>query len=141
MLKSMLWGIMVENGEHGFCFLLEDWRKRAKLRGNGWTKRSVEMDVIKIPIGRSGFADIRKNENYYVDKIRLNREVLRMDGRQVTLITRLNRYFGFTRREEDRILQDTGLTSCLMRVRDAQLKDSLPEGCLARVKERGETKR
>ena len=101
----------------------------------------MEMDVIEIPIGRSGFADIRKNQYYYVDKSGLIRKILRMDGRKVTLVTRLNEYFGFTRREEDRILQDTGLTGCLMRVRDAQLKDSLPEGCLARVKERGETKR
>ena len=89
----------------------------------------MEMDVIEIPIGRSGFADIRTIQSYSVDNGGWIRKIMRMDGRTGT------------RREEDRILQDTGLTGCLMRVRDAQLKDSLPEGCLARVKERGETKR
>jgi hypothetical protein len=50
------------------------------------------MNGIKIPIGRSGFADIRKNGYYYIDKSRLIRELLRTDGRQVTLITRPRRF-------------------------------------------------
>lgn len=50
------------------------------------------MDGIKIPIGRSGFADIRRNGYYYIDKTELIRELLRMDGRQVTLITRPRRF-------------------------------------------------
>lgn len=47
---------------------------------------------IKIPIGRSGFADIRENGYYYIDKTELIRELLRTDGRQVTLITRPRRF-------------------------------------------------
>lgn len=50
------------------------------------------MDELKIPIGRSGFADIRKNGYYYVDKSNLIKELLRTDGRQVTLITRPRRF-------------------------------------------------
>lgn len=50
------------------------------------------MDRIKMPIGRSGFADIRENEYYYIDKSSLIRELLRTDGRQVTLITRPRRF-------------------------------------------------
>lgn len=50
------------------------------------------MNGIKIPIGRSGFADIRKNGYYYIDKSGLIRELLRTDGRQVTLITRPRRF-------------------------------------------------
>ncbi len=50
------------------------------------------MDRIKIPIGRSGFADIRKNGYYYIDKSGLIRELLRTDGRQVTLLTRPRRF-------------------------------------------------
>lgn len=50
------------------------------------------MKEIKIPIGRSGFADIRKNGYYYIDKSGLIRELLRTDGRQVTLITRPRRF-------------------------------------------------
>ncbi|TGY96919.1 hypothetical protein E5329_07950 [Petralouisia muris] len=50
------------------------------------------MNGIKIPIGRSGFADIRKNGYYYIDKSGLIRELLETDGRQVTLITRPRRF-------------------------------------------------
>ena len=50
------------------------------------------MKEIKIPIGRSGFADIRENGYYYIDKSGLIRELLRTDGRQVTLITRPRRF-------------------------------------------------
>lgn len=50
------------------------------------------MNEIRIPIGRSGFADIRENHYYYIDKSGLIRELLRTDGRQVTLITRPRRF-------------------------------------------------
>ena len=60
-----------------------------------WVIRQEEaagMQEIKVPIGRSGFADIRKNGYYYIDKSGLIRELLRTDGRQVTLITRPRRF-------------------------------------------------
>ena len=47
---------------------------------------------IKIPVGRSGFADIRENGYYYVDKSRLIEELLRTDGIQAALITRPRRF-------------------------------------------------
>lgn len=47
---------------------------------------------INIPVGRSGFADIRKNGYYYVDKSGLIKELLRTDATQVTLITRPRRF-------------------------------------------------
>ena len=71
----------------------------------------MEMDVIEIPIGRSGFADIRKNQYYYVDKSGLIRKILRMDGRQVTLVTRLNEYFAGYRSDR---LSDAG-TGCAVK--------------------------
>jgi len=43
-------------------------------------------------VGRSGFADIRENGYYYVDKSRLIEELLRTDGIQAALITRLRRF-------------------------------------------------
>ncbi len=58
-------------------------------------KELAKMNEIKIPVGRSGFADIRKNGYYYVDKSGLIRDILKTDGRQVTLITR-PRLFGKT---------------------------------------------
>ncbi|MCI9134129.1 MAG: AAA family ATPase [Lachnospiraceae bacterium] len=50
------------------------------------------MNEMRIPIGRSGFADIRRNGYYYVDKSGFIRELLRTAGRQVTLITRPRRF-------------------------------------------------
>lgn len=50
------------------------------------------MDKIKIPVGRSGFADIRKNGYYFVDKSGLIEELLRTEAVQVTLITRPHRF-------------------------------------------------
>lgn len=50
------------------------------------------MDKIKIPVGRSGFADIRKNGYYFVDKSSLIEELLRTEAVQVTLITRPHRF-------------------------------------------------
>lgn len=50
------------------------------------------MREIKLSVGRSGFEDIRKSGYYYVDKSDWIRELLRTDGRQVTLITRPRRF-------------------------------------------------
>lgn len=52
------------------------------------------MDIHKIlvPVGRSDFADIRKNGYYYIDKSSLIKELLQDDGVQVTLITRPRRF-------------------------------------------------
>lgn len=50
------------------------------------------MKKIKIPIGRSGFADIRKNGYYYIDKSGLIEELLKTDATMVTLITRPRRF-------------------------------------------------
>lgn len=50
------------------------------------------MANVKLPIGRSGFEDIRKNGFYYIDKTGLLEEMLKNDGKQVTLITRPRRF-------------------------------------------------
>lgn len=50
------------------------------------------MDKIKIPVGRSGFADIRKNGYYFIDKSGLIEELLKAEAVQVTLITRPRRF-------------------------------------------------
>jgi len=50
------------------------------------------MGKINIPVGRSDFADIRKNGYYYIDKSNLIKELLSTDGIQVTLITRPRRF-------------------------------------------------
>ena len=50
------------------------------------------MDNIKIPVGRSGFADIRRNGYYYIDKSGLIEELLKTEAVQVTLITRPRRF-------------------------------------------------
>ncbi len=50
------------------------------------------MMNIKLPVGRSGFADIRKNHYYFVDKSRLIEELLKTEATQVTLITRPRRF-------------------------------------------------
>lgn len=50
------------------------------------------MALIKLPVGRSSFADIRRNGYYYVDKSGLIRELLKAEGTQVTLITRPRRF-------------------------------------------------
>ena len=53
------------------------------------------MSEIKIPVGRSSFADIRKNRYYYIDKSGLIKSLLKTDGTQVTLLT-CPRRFGKT---------------------------------------------
>ena len=50
------------------------------------------MATIKIPVGRSGFAQIRANGYYYIDKSGLIEELLKTDATQVTLITRPRRF-------------------------------------------------
>ena len=50
------------------------------------------MENIKIPVGRSGFADIRMNNYYFADKSGLIEELLKTDATQVTLITREYEY-------------------------------------------------
>ncbi|MDE6887912.1 MAG: ATP-binding protein [Eubacterium sp.] len=50
------------------------------------------MNHIKIPVGRSGFADIRNNGYYYIDKSRLIQALLKTEVTQVTLITRPRRF-------------------------------------------------
>jgi hypothetical protein len=50
------------------------------------------MMEIKIPVGRSGFADIRKNGYYFSDKSGFIEELLKADANQVTLITRPRRF-------------------------------------------------
>lgn len=50
------------------------------------------MNKVKIPVGRSSFADIRKNAYYFVDKSNLIGELLKTDATQVTLITRPRRF-------------------------------------------------
>lgn len=50
------------------------------------------MMEIKIPVGRSGFADIRKNGYYFADKSGFIEELLKTDATQVTLITRPRRF-------------------------------------------------
>ncbi|MCI9340094.1 MAG: AAA family ATPase, partial [Dorea sp.] len=50
------------------------------------------MSGVNIPIGRSDFADIRRNGYYYIDKSNLIKELLRTNGIQVTLITRPRRF-------------------------------------------------
>lgn len=46
----------------------------------------------QIPIGVSDFAEIRKNEYYYVDKTALIEELLKTSAVKVTLITRPRRF-------------------------------------------------
>ncbi len=50
------------------------------------------MAGLKIPVGRSGFADIRKNGYYFIDKSGLIEELLKTEATQVTLITRPRRF-------------------------------------------------
>lgn len=50
------------------------------------------MKYINLPIGRSGFEDIRENDYYYIDKTGLIEELVKTHGTQVTLITRPRRF-------------------------------------------------
>lgn len=55
-------------------------------------KELLILNALKIPVGRSGFPDIRKNNYYFIDKSGLIEELLRTDATQVTLITRPRRF-------------------------------------------------
>lgn len=50
------------------------------------------MKSVNLPIGRSGFEDIRENNYYYIDKTGLIEELVKTQGTQVTLITRPRRF-------------------------------------------------
>lgn len=50
------------------------------------------MKDLNLPIGRSGFEDIRENNYYYIDKTGLIDELIKTHGTQVTLITRPRRF-------------------------------------------------
>lgn len=50
------------------------------------------MKSVNIPIGRSGFEDMRENDYYYIDKTGLIEELIKTHGTQVTLITRPRRF-------------------------------------------------
>ena len=50
------------------------------------------VDKVKIPVGRSSFADVRNNGYYFVDKSGLIEELLKTDATQATLITRPRRF-------------------------------------------------
>lgn len=50
------------------------------------------MKEIRLPVGRSGFADIRRNGYYYIDKSGFIKDLLRTNGTQVTLLTRPRRF-------------------------------------------------
>lgn len=50
------------------------------------------MEKRNIPIGRSDFGEIQREEYYYVDKTGLIREILRTEGTKVTLFTRPRRF-------------------------------------------------
>ena len=53
---------------------------------------AVEMKLLRIPVGVSDFAEIRRNVYYYVDKSGLIGELLGTTGTKVTLITRPRRF-------------------------------------------------
>ena len=50
------------------------------------------MKNLNIPVGVSDFAEIRKNDYYYVDKTGLITEFLKTPATKVTLITRPRRF-------------------------------------------------
>lgn len=50
------------------------------------------MKNIDIPVGISDFAEIRKNNFYYIDKTGLIEELLKTTATKVTLITRPRRF-------------------------------------------------
>ena len=54
--------------------------------------QAVEMKLLRIPVGVSDFAEIRRNGYYYVDKSGLIGELLGTTGTKVTLITRPRRF-------------------------------------------------
>lgn len=55
-------------------------------------KGGLSMKPLQYSVGISDFSEIRKNGYYYVDKSFLIRELLKISGTQVTLITRPRRF-------------------------------------------------
>ena len=53
---------------------------------HGCTKGAAEMKEMNIPVGVSDFEEIRKNEDYYIDKSELIGELLSRTGIKVTSI-------------------------------------------------------
>ena len=67
--------------------MIEILKKLCKVKGG-----AVEMKLLRIPVGVSDFAEIRRNGYYYVDKSGLIGELLGTTGTKVTLITRPRRF-------------------------------------------------
>ena len=55
-------------------------------------KEAIDMNDLKIPVGISDFAKIRKYDYYYVDKTGLITDLLEKETAEVTLITRPRRF-------------------------------------------------
>lgn len=81
------------------------------------------MKPLNIPVGISDFSEIRKNGYYYVDKSFLIRELLKIPGTQVTLITRPRRFgktlgmsmlasFFDIRKDSKESFQDLEISTC-----------------------------
>ena len=55
-------------------------------------ERGMIMFGLNVPVGVSGFSEIRENGYYYVDKTGLIGKLLGNSGTKVTLITRPRRF-------------------------------------------------
>ena len=86
-------------------------------------KGGLSMKPLNIPVGISDFSEIRKNGYYYVDKSFLIRELLKIPGTQVTLITRPRRFgktlgmsmlasFFDIRKDSKESFQDLEISTC-----------------------------
>lgn len=70
----------------------------AGVKGIAMTARKGDFDMgfdrgkVGIPVGTSHFAEIRRENNYYIDKSGLIEELLRTKNTKVTLITRPRRF-------------------------------------------------
>ena len=51
-----------------------------------------EESVVKIPVGKESFEEIRRDQNYYVDKTELIYEMISSTNNKVTLFTRPRRF-------------------------------------------------
>ena len=67
--------------------MIEILKNLCKVKGG-----AVEMKLLRIPVGVSDFAEIRRNGYYYVDKSGLIGELLGTTGTKVTLIIRPRRF-------------------------------------------------
>ena len=66
--------------------------KTAEIQTENFIPIQEEAPRNDLPVGRSGFADLRRNHFYYVDKSGLISELLKAEGVQVMLITRPRRF-------------------------------------------------